>query len=153
MFVQALSVSPFSHASSARILQEVRVSTAVKTAKEEKEVDVFFRKAPLGFRMAHKQAPLKVNFLCSIVQPFSAENRAGFDICFPVGLVGLVGRFLSKMFPDLYHVFFQRCFQFPDLYPRPRKDHNFPLYLVCIWYYLVVICFHCRWPTSTTKAA
>ncbi|CAL1151014.1 unnamed protein product [Cladocopium goreaui] len=28
--------------------------------KEDKEVDVFFRKAPLGFRMAHKQAPLKV---------------------------------------------------------------------------------------------
>lgn len=27
---------------------------------EDKEVDVFFRKAPLGFRMAHKQAPLKV---------------------------------------------------------------------------------------------
>lgn len=28
--------------------------------EEEKEVDVFFRKAPLGFRMQHKQAPLKV---------------------------------------------------------------------------------------------
>eukprot|EP00437_Effrenium_voratum_P017159 CAMPEP_0181454390 /NCGR_PEP_ID=MMETSP1110-20121109/30212_1 /TAXON_ID=174948 /ORGANISM="Symbiodinium sp., Strain CCMP421" /LENGTH=158 /DNA_ID=CAMNT_0023578731 /DNA_START=38 /DNA_END=511 /DNA_ORIENTATION=- len=27
---------------------------------EEKEVTVFFRKAPLGFRLAYKQAPLKV---------------------------------------------------------------------------------------------
>ena len=149
MFVQALSVSAFSHASSARILQEVRVSTAVKTAKEEKEVDVFFRKAPLGFRMAHKQAPLKVNFLCSIVQPFSAENRAGFDICFRLDWL------------DWLDVFFQRCFQIFTTFSF-KDVSNFQIFtqdsgritiFLFIWYYLVVICFHCRWPTSTTKAA
>eukprot|EP00913_Durusdinium_trenchii_P019409 g18247.t1 len=33
---------------------------AVRLCWEGKEVDVVFRKAPLGFRLAHKQAPLKV---------------------------------------------------------------------------------------------
>ena len=136
MLVQALSVSP---SPPFHVLHPLWFSKRwgsqqqpLKNAKEDKEVDVFFRKAPLGFRMAHKQAPLKVDFLYSYSVHLQRTEQIWFWHLPPVDCFSL----FSKMFLDHY---------------ARLRDSGRTITFPCIhsWFLSII----CRWPTSTTKAA
>ena len=93
--IECLPVSPFSRASSA-FSKRWGSQQPLKNAKEDKEVDVFFRKAPLGFRMAHKQSPLKVDFLYSYSVHLQRTEQIWFWHLPPVGCFSLFFQDVSR---------------------------------------------------------